>query len=71
MFLTVSFCFSKDGGRRTMGAGGVSPQALLWLNLFSLISVASPLNPDDPNVCSHWERSALSLSSLLSVQYSK
>lgn len=40
-----------------MGAGGVSPQALLWLSLLGLMALASTLNPDDPNVCSHWERS--------------
>lgn len=38
-----------------MGAAGV----LLRLHLLSLISVVWPLNPDDPNVCSHWERSVL------------
>lgn len=57
LFLTQCLCFPKDGGKRTMGAGGVPPRALLWLNLFGLISLAWPLNPDDPNVCSHWERS--------------
>lgn len=31
--------------------------ALLWLTLFGFISVVLSLNPDDPNVCSHWERS--------------
>ncbi|TKS70503.1 Multiple epidermal growth factor-like domains protein 11 [Collichthys lucidus] len=44
-----------------MRAGGVSPHALLWLNLLGLISVASPLNPDDPNVCSHWESYAVTV----------
>ncbi|XP_062292460.1 multiple epidermal growth factor-like domains protein 11 [Scomber scombrus] len=44
-----------------MGAGGVSPQALLWLNLFGFISLGSPLNPDDPNVCSHWESYAVTV----------
>lgn len=37
-----------------------SSEALLWLLIFSFISAAVPLNPDDPNVCSHWERSVTS-----------
>lgn len=47
--------FSTD---RTMEVGGVPPEALLWFNLLGLVSLGSALNPDDPNVCSHWERSA-------------
>lgn len=30
---------------------------LLWLLIFSFMSSVASLNPDDPNVCSHWERS--------------
>lgn len=56
-FLTVWLCFFKDTARRTMGARGVLPPALLWLILFGSMSAVWPLNPDDPNVCSHWERS--------------
>lgn len=67
IFLSVSLCFSQDGGTRTMGAGGVSPQSLLWLILLGLMAPASTLNPDDPNVCSHWERSV----SPQNLQYSK
>ncbi|KAK5874464.1 hypothetical protein PBY51_019407 [Eleginops maclovinus] len=44
-----------------MGAGGVPPQALLWLFLFGYIAVVTPLNPDDPNVCSHWESYAVTV----------
>lgn len=48
--LTLNSCPQQGKGRRTMGAS-------LWLTLFGFISVVSSLNPDDPNVCSHWERS--------------
>ena len=34
-----------------------SSEALLWLLIFGFISAAALLNPDDPNVCSQWERS--------------
>lgn len=34
-----------------------SSGALLQLLIFAFISAVVPLNPDDPNVCSHWERS--------------
>lgn len=34
-----------------------SSEVLLWLLVSSLVSAAVTLNPDDPNVCSHWERS--------------
>lgn len=73
MFLTVFVSFPEDRGRkrgrrRTMGTDGVSPQALLWLSLSGLSSLVSPLNPDDPNVCSHWERY---VSPVESIQYSK
>ncbi|KAK1891270.1 Multiple epidermal growth factor-like domains protein 11 [Dissostichus eleginoides] len=44
-----------------MGVGGVPPQALLWLFLISFIALATPLNPDDPNVCSHWESYAVTV----------
>uniref|UniRef100_A0A3Q4H4Y9 Multiple EGF like domains 11 n=1 Tax=Neolamprologus brichardi TaxID=32507 RepID=A0A3Q4H4Y9_NEOBR len=44
-----------------MGTDGVSPQALLWLSLSGLSSLVSPLNPDDPNVCSHWESYAVTV----------
>lgn len=49
----VCFCFPKDGGKRTMTPSG----ALRWLLVLGFITSAAPLNPDDPNVCSHWERS--------------
>lgn len=39
-----------------MGAGIRPRLALLCL---SFASVVWTLNPDDPNVCSHWERSVL------------
>lgn len=35
----------------------MSSGPLLWLLIFGFISSVAPLNPDDPNVCSHWERS--------------
>ncbi|XP_020557051.1 multiple epidermal growth factor-like domains protein 11 isoform X1 [Oryzias latipes] len=38
-----------------MGAGGAHPASLLWLGLWSFLPLALFLNPDDPNVCSHWE----------------
>uniref|UniRef100_A0A3P9KFR9 Multiple EGF like domains 11 n=1 Tax=Oryzias latipes TaxID=8090 RepID=A0A3P9KFR9_ORYLA len=38
-----------------MGAGGAYPASLLWLGLWSFLPLAWFLNPDDPNVCSHWE----------------
>lgn len=47
--LMLNSCTQQDKGRRTMGAP-------LWLTLFGFISVVLSLNPDDPNVCSHWER---------------
>lgn len=34
-------------------------------HLFAFISVGSPLNPDDPNVCSHWERSVSAVHGLV------
>lgn len=34
-----------------------SGEVLLRLLLSSVVSAAVTLNPDDPNVCSHWERS--------------
>lgn len=45
-------CPQQDEGRRTMGAS-------LWLAVFGFVSAVSSLNPDDPNVCSHWERSVI------------
>uniref|UniRef100_A0A3B4EZI5 Multiple EGF like domains 11 n=1 Tax=Pundamilia nyererei TaxID=303518 RepID=A0A3B4EZI5_9CICH len=44
-----------------MATDGVSPHALLWLSLSGLSSLVSPLNPDDPNVCSHWESYAVTV----------
>uniref|UniRef100_A0A672JQW7 Multiple EGF like domains 11 n=1 Tax=Salarias fasciatus TaxID=181472 RepID=A0A672JQW7_SALFA len=44
-----------------VGAGGVPPRAALWLPLLAVTSVVSPLNPDDPNVCSHWESYAVTV----------
>lgn len=57
--LEVKFSLNVLGERteRMMATGRVSLWTPLWLSLFSFISLASALNPDDPNVCSHWERS--------------
>ena len=42
-----------------MGAVGVLPRVLSLLGFYLCVSVTVTLtlNPDDPNVCSHWERS--------------
>ncbi|XP_031676740.1 multiple epidermal growth factor-like domains protein 11, partial [Oncorhynchus tshawytscha] len=44
-----------------MGPGGAVSVALLGFTLLGLIYGALPLNPDDPNVCSHWESYAVTV----------
>ncbi|XP_052368627.1 multiple epidermal growth factor-like domains protein 11 [Oncorhynchus keta] len=44
-----------------MGPGRAVSVALLGFTLLGLIYGVLPLNPDDPNVCSHWESYAVTV----------
>nr|XP_046195336.1 multiple epidermal growth factor-like domains protein 11 [Oncorhynchus gorbuscha] len=44
-----------------MGPGRAVSVVLLGFTLLGLIYGVLPLNPDDPNVCSHWESYAVTV----------
>ncbi|KAJ7994575.1 hypothetical protein DPEC_G00250890 [Dallia pectoralis] len=60
---------SLDGKKKTqttdkgwrMGPGPMISVAVLEFTVLGLISGTFPLNPDDPNVCSHWESYAVTV----------
>ncbi|KAG9341219.1 hypothetical protein JZ751_019659 [Albula glossodonta] len=63
---------SQRAAARMMEPGRGSAWALVLITFLGLISSTQGLNPDDPNVCSHWERWRLAgptaLISLLQIE---
>ncbi|XP_055363516.1 multiple epidermal growth factor-like domains protein 11 [Betta splendens] len=57
----IMACFRSEGRGTRMRPGPVSPGSLLWLSLLATVSPVALLNPEDPNVCSHWESYAVTV----------